>query len=224
MHNAEAEAFGRAPNRIAIRLLQMLDSIEIAGFAPISFRGLHSYAYLANLLGALWDVDPLDGKILKAGAPYYPELRVAMDRMIAWGWVDLVDYHAVEIDGAWIGEGSVGLNTAVARPLLEQMKVFESECRVSEFLKRLALSVAPYADELVLLVSRDVTWTDRRVGRGDVLDYAEDKDANYTANAAELFSEVLPLGLTPSRGERLQYYMELLEQRGSSGGGGLRVA
>lgn len=224
MHSAEAMAFGRAPDRIAVRLLQMLDSIEIAGFAPISFRGLHSYAYLANLLGALWDVDPLDGKILKAGVPYYPELRVALDRMAVLGWVDLVDYHAVEINGSWVGEGSVGLNTASARPLIHRLQIFESERRVSEFLKRLALSVAPYAEELVTLVSRDVTWTDRRVGKGDVLDYAEDKDANYTANAAEFFDEVLPPGLKPSRGERLQYYMELLERRAFAGDGGLRVA
>jgi hypothetical protein len=214
MDDVSAASSGRSIERVSIRLLQLLDSVELAGFAPMSFRAVHSYAYLANLLGKLWDVDPLDGKILKAGAPYYPEVRVALDRTILLGLVDLTEYSAVEIEpGTWTGEGLVGLNTECARPILSRLDIFESERQVRSFLTSLAFAIAPYANELVEIVSTDVTWTDKRVGKGDVLDFAESRDANYTANAANAFADVLPAGMKPTQGEKLQYYVELLERR-----------
>lgn len=214
MDELPSVASGRSIDRVSVRLLQMLDSIEQAGFAPITFRALHSYAYLANLLGELWDVDPLDGKILKAGAPYYPELRLALDKTIFLGLVDLTEYEAKEAEpGTWIGEGLVGLNTTLARPLLSALDIFESERRVKSFLSGLAFAIAPYSSELVAIVSTDVTWTDKRIGKGDVLDYAERNPQNYTLNAANAFSDVLPEGMKPTKGEKLQYYVELLERR-----------
>jgi hypothetical protein len=191
----------------------MLDGIEIAGFAPISLADLHGYAYLANLLSPLWDVDPLDGKVLKQGRPYYPELREALDRMIFLGVVDLVEFGAERIDDVFDLVGSVGLNTDAGRAILDQMDAFSDERRVREFLRQLALAVAPSADELGDLITRDVTWTDNRTGRGDVLDFAEWRDANYTLNATNAFESVLPAGMSPSRGEKLQYYVHLLERR-----------
>lgn len=207
----------RSANRVALRLLQMLDGIEEAGIAPISFRALHGFAYLGNLLAPLWDVDPLDGKILKAGYPYYPELREAIDRTIFLGIVDLVSLKPSRLDnGGWEVHGEVGLNTSVARPILDTVSAFADERRVRDFLAKLALSVAPHAEQLSTFITDDVTWTDNRIGRGDVLDFAEWRDANYTLNAAQAFEETLPRHLKPSKGEKLQYYVHLLERRAAA--------
>ena len=205
---------GRSPDFVALRLLQMLDGIEVAGFAPVSFRALHSFAYLGNLLAPLWDVDPLDGKVLKDGYPYYPELREAIDRMIFLGFVELLRLEPVrERNGSWTVEGEIGLSTDLARPLLGALDIFDDERRVRDFLVKLAFAIAPRADELASLVTVDVTWTDNRTGHGDVIDFAEWQDANYTLNTALAFDRLLPAGMTPSRGEKLQYYVNLLERR-----------
>jgi hypothetical protein len=207
----------RNPQRVALRLLQMLDGVEAAGFSPISFHALHGFAYLGNLLAPLWDVDPLDGKILKTGTPYYPELREALDRMIFLGLVELTSFEPVRLaDGTWIGAGEVGLNTRVARPILDEMDIFTDERRIRDFLMRLALAIAPVSNELSSFVTVDVTWTDNRVGRGDVLDFAEWRDANYTLNTVHAFERALPKGMTPTRGEKLQYYVHLLERRAAA--------
>jgi hypothetical protein len=208
---------GRSAERVALRLLQILDAIEAAGFSPISFQALHGFAYLGNLLAPLWDVDPLDGKILKSGTPYYPELREAIDRMIFLGLVDLTSFEPVRLeDGTWIGAGEVGLNTRLARPIILSMDIFSDECRIRDFLNRLALAVAPVSAELASFVTADVTWTDNRTGRGDVLDFAELRNANYTLNTAQAFDYTLPKGMTPSRGEKLQYYVYLLERQAAA--------
>jgi hypothetical protein len=204
----------RNPQRVTLRLLQMLDAVEAAGFSPISFQALHGFAYLGNLLAPLWDVDPLDGKVLKTGTPYYPELREALERVIFLGLVELVSFEPVRLsDGTWIGAGEVGLNTRVTRPILNEMDIFSDERRIRDFLIRLALAIAPVSNELASLVTLDVTWTDNRVGRGDVLDFAEWRDANYTLNAVQTFDRAMPKGMIPTRGEKLQYYVHLLERR-----------
>ncbi|MFC3694469.1 hypothetical protein [Chenggangzhangella methanolivorans] len=193
----------------------MLDGIEHAGFAPVGFRTVHGFAYLGNLLAPLWDVDPLDGKILKKGYPYYPEVRQALDTLIFNGLVDLTKLEAKCINSEWVAEGEIGLNYKAARPLLDKLDVFSDEKAVRDFLKALAFSVSPFADELPHIVMSDVTWTDNRTGRGDVIDFAEYRNANYSLNVANAFDRALPTSMIPSRGEKLQFYIHLLEKRAS---------
>ncbi|RZS76662.1 hypothetical protein EV217_4877 [Phyllobacterium myrsinacearum] len=206
----------RPPEIVSLRVLQMLDGIERAGFAPISFRSLHSFAYVGNLLSPLWDVDPLDGKILKQGYPYYPELRVAIDGAIFCGLIDLTKFEAANFEGEWVAEGEIGLNYALARPILDDLDVFSDEVRMRDFLYRLALALAPSAEELPELIMSDVTWTDNRTGRGDIIDYAETKEGNYTANTVRAFDELLPKSMASTKGEKLQFYVRLLEKRATT--------
>jgi hypothetical protein len=63
------------------------------------------------------------------------------------------------------------------------------------------------------LVQFDATWSDKRTGVGDVIDFSEWQEANYSAFAAQTFGELEPLGNTIGRGEKLPLYLRYLERR-----------
>ena len=62
------------------RLLLMLAALERAGVSPVEVNQLHAFAYFANVLSPLWDLDPLQGSVLKRkNGPHYKELGDALD-------------------------------------------------------------------------------------------------------------------------------------------------
>src|SRR5712692_8501575 len=88
---AQLKAWGRA-NREAlrqrIRVIQLLEAAERAGITPIPARRLHAYAYLADVLSPVWDLQPFDGKVLKVKhGPHYPDLQRELDRLVVLGLV-----------------------------------------------------------------------------------------------------------------------------------------
>src|SRR5438552_17717143 len=51
-------------------------------------RKLHVFAYLADVLSPVWNLQPFDGKVLKIqGGPHYPDLQSELDRLAVMGIV-----------------------------------------------------------------------------------------------------------------------------------------
>ena len=78
----------RAALRQRVRVVRLLEAAERAGITPIPARRLHAYAYLADVLSPVWDLQPFDGKVLKVKhGPHYPDLQREVDRLVVMGLV-----------------------------------------------------------------------------------------------------------------------------------------
>jgi hypothetical protein len=197
-----------------LRLIQLLDACEAADIAPVPVMRLHALAFLANVLAPIWSVQSYDGKILKRrGGPFYPELQKQLDRLVGLGFVTVSGVKHVEEDGRWRLDGSFALNINTTECILEMAKIFASERGAIEFLRRLAFAASRLREPVENLVLFDATWSDRRTGIGDVIDFSEWKAANYSAFAAQTFERVAPAGPNVGRGDKLPLYMRFLERK-----------
>ena len=198
-----------------LRLVQLLDAAEAAGLAPVKLLRLHAFAFLANLLSPVWELWPQDGKILKRrGGPFYPELQRDLDRLVGMGVVSIenLDYKKDQWK-RWCLEGDYALLYDRAEPILQAATEFEDERRVQRFLRELAFALAALSeDEFDQAMIEDATYADPRAVPGQVIDFDEWRRANYTANAANYFDHVMPLGLKASPGEKIQLYVRHLER------------
>ena len=95
---------------------------------------------------------------------------------------------------------------------IEVARAFRAEREVMDFLRRLAFAASRLKEPLESLVQFDATWSDKRTGIGDVIDFSEWKNANYSAFAAHTFEQLGPLGPTIGRGDKLPLYMRFLER------------
>lgn len=199
-----------------LRLVQLLDAAEAAGLTPIKLLRLHAFAFLANLLSPVWELWPQDGKILKRrGGPFYPELQRDLDRLVGMGVASIenLDYKKDE-QKRWRLEGSYALLYDRADPILEAAYKFEDEHEMHVFLRELAFALAALSeDEFDQAMVEDATYADPRAIAGQVIDFAEWRSANYTANAANYFDHVMPLNLKTSPGEKIHLYVRYLERR-----------
>src|SRR5208337_5409069 len=95
-----------------VRLTVLLDAAEEAGLAPMPVLRLHAFAYLANVLAPVWELPPLEGKVLKRrGGPFYPTLQHDLDRLIGLGVAIIFGVsHVQNEDGHWRLEGSYRLH------------------------------------------------------------------------------------------------------------------
>ncbi|MHB8268620.1 hypothetical protein [Bradyrhizobium sp.] len=197
-----------------LRLILLLDACEAADLSPVPIARLHALAFLANVLAPIWSVGSYDGKILKRrGGPFYPELQKQLDRLVGLGFVEITGVRHVEDQGHWRLEGSFGLNTKRTKEIIEFAKIFAAERDAVAFLRRLAFAASRLGKPLEDLVIFDATWSDKRTGVGDVIDFSEWKSANYSAFAAEMFDELGPPGPTIGRGDKLPLYMRFLERK-----------
>lgn len=197
-----------------LRLLLLLDACEAADLSPVPIARLHALAFLANVLAPVWSIGSYDGKILKRrGGPFYPELQKELDRLVGLGFVEVTGVRHIEDEGHWRLEGAFALNISITREIIEVAKSFADERAVISFLRRLAFVVSRLRDPIEKLVEFDATWSDKRTGVGDVIDFSEWKSANYSAFAAEMFDDLGPKGPTIGRGDKLPLYMRFLERK-----------
>ena len=202
-----------------LRLVLLLDACEAADLTPIPVSRFHAIAFLANILAPVWSENSFDGKILKrSGGPFYPILQRELDRLVGLGIATVHGVGHVKEKGRWRLDGSFALNNDKAQPIIDWFEAFEAERATRDFFRRVAFAIARLKYPIEQLVTEDVTWSDRRTGTGDVIDFSEWQLANYSASAAEYFSRVSPQGLRMSRGDKLQLYMHLLERRAHAAG------
>lgn len=199
-----------------VRLLQLLDAAGTAGLAPIDLRALHTLAYFANVLSPVWNLPPMDGKVLRrTGGPFYPVLQHDLDRLVGLGMVFITSVgHDQDEDGRWRLRGEFVLNRTLARSALETLGRFEDESRFRTFLRELANATTSFPDETIEHAPlADPTYGDPISRPGNVVDFAEWQQRNYVANAARHFRSLVPPGITATEGELLHLYVRHLRSR-----------
>ncbi len=197
------------------RVIELLESAEAAGLVPINILRLHAFAYLANVLAPTWDLDPLDGKILKRqGGPFYPQLQTDIDRLVGRGLVRVSQLgHVQDEMGRWRLDGSYELNRHLAASVLDYLANSSSEARVYRFVRELALAISALSEtDFDLAMTEDATYSDPLVSPSNVIDFDEWRKVNYSASAAKYFHDA-GAGFTPTPGEQLHLYVRHLYRR-----------
>ena len=182
----------------SIRLVLLLDAAENAGLTPIPILQLHTFAYLSNVLSPVWWEMPVqDGKILKRhGGPFYPSLQHDLDRLVGKGVVFISGIsHVLDEEQQWRLEGSYNLNRSFADRILAVTKKFDNENRLLTFLQELAYAISALSGhDLERATTQDATYSDPIIDAGNVIDFAEWRKINYSANAARHFERLIPSG------------------------------
>ena len=207
--------------RRRIRLVMLLGSAESAGLTPLPILRLHALAYLSNVLAPVWDMPVLEGKVLKRrGGPFYPALQHDLDRLVGMGVVVISELgHKLDEDQRWGLEGSYILNPNLADRVQRRIHEFESEKRLATFFQELAFALSSLSDEeLDRAMTEDATYSDLMIGVGNVVDFAEWQQKNYSANAARYFQNILPAGTRATPGEKLHFYVRHIHARISGAG------
>jgi hypothetical protein len=202
------------------RILMLLEAAEHTGLTPIPVLELHAFAYFANVLSPIWDLQPQKRSVLRRrGGPYYPELQDDVDVLIGRGLVSIEGLrHVPDEDGRWRLEGSFAIANNGSLTVTEALRAFEDEHRLFSFYRELGFALAAIPDELrARTVDQDATYGDDRVGEGAIIDFAEWKRANYSENAARFFDSVMPGGRPATPAQKLHLYAHHLQQRLSIG-------
>lgn len=202
--------------RRSVRLLMLLDSAEAAGIAPLGVLQLHSLAYLSNVLAPVWTLPPLDGKVMKRTAgPFYPDLQRDLDHLVATGVVHVSNLDCVrQDDGHWRLEGYFSLNHLFADPVIGYYRHDDAGMALAAFIEELTYAFSAFSDnDLAAVTSQDASYSDQLTAFGNIVDFGEWKNINYTANAANYFEYLLPGGVLPTLGERLHLYARHLDRR-----------
>lgn len=196
-----------------VRLVVLLDAAEEAGLGPVPVLRLHMLGYLANVLSPVWDMPAMEGKILKRnGGPFYPILQHELDRLVGAGVVRIGNVRfSRDGDDRFRLEGNYWLNRAFADRILSAIYAVESQARVAHFVRELAYAVSALSfGDIDVAMQEDATYSDPLVEVGNVVDFAEWQDVNYSANAAHYFERVRGADLTP--GEKLHLYVRQLHR------------
>lgn len=202
--------------RRQVRLVVLLHAVERAGLTPFPILRLHTFAFLSNVLAPVWHLSPLDGKLLKRrGGPFYPALQQDLDRLVGMGVVTISGLsHAKDETDRWRLEGAYQLNEPLARAALAHVGDLDEERRIFTFVQELAFALSALTDhELDSAMTEDATYADPVVGVGNVIDFAEWQDKNWSAGAAVGFARVMPNGVAATPGEKLHMYVRHLHAR-----------
>ena len=200
----------------SIRLVLLLYASENAGLTPIPILHLHNLAYLSNVLSPVWKMPTLDGKILKRhGGPFYPSLQHDLDRLVGTGVVLISGIsHVLNEEQRWRLEGTYILNQSFAGRILTFIKESESDSRLLAFLQELAYALSALSDnDLERATTEDATYSDPIIDTGNVIDFGEWRNVNYSSNAARHFEQLIPGGGRATRGEMLHLYVHHLHRR-----------
>jgi hypothetical protein len=193
------------------RLLLLLEAAGDAGLEPVPLLLLHALAYLSNALAPVWSLQPFDGKVLKRrGSPFYPVLQWDVDHLVGRGLIKAFDIRYIDDDGKWRINASYTLNPALANNTLDVMKRIGFSPGLRAFCAELAQAMAALPpDRMATVISEDAAYGDPMIEVSNVVNFAEDRAVNFTANAAEAFRP--DVSLTPS--ERVHLYIRHLQER-----------
>ena len=192
----------------------MLDVLEVVGAIPLPSREFHAFAYFVNVLIPLWDVDPLEGSVLKdENGPFFPELQRGIDYLISRG---IVGVSSLETSNRGISV-KIHLNYDLAEPILAGIGSLPDEAEITDFLQKLGFAfVEILPDRRDGAVTVDASWSDPAVDGGRVIDFGEwvqSTHGNPAWNVAQRLQSYAPEGITLNRSEKLLMYMRLMKRR-----------
>jgi hypothetical protein len=196
-----------------------MDALERAGGTPIDTRDLHAFAYFANVLSPLWEVQPLEGSVLKEpDGPYFQTLQREIDRCVGDGFIVVEEIRPfIGDNGQPRIDATLRLAVDRARSSISLISSLPDEVQISAFLVELAFAFleihADRRDDAALV---DAAWSDPSVADDRVVDFAEWVVSTYENpawNTAQRFQEFAPEGVTLNHAEKLVLYMRLMKGR-----------
>lgn len=199
--------------RRQVRILMLLDAAENAGLAPIRVHRLHAYAFFSNVLAPVWSTPEFDGRILKRrGGPFYPAVQRDLDRLVGRGLADITSLgHVLGDDGRWRLDGAFSLNRALAGGVLDVIKSIPQLRQVHSFIQEVGYAVSALSDsDFDSVAEQDAVYSDSTISYENVVDFAEWRHLNYSANAARHFST---LSERATSAELLHLYVRHLHRR-----------
>lgn len=206
------------PILVRARLLQMLSAIERTGGIAISLESLNAFAYFSNVLSPLWEIEPVEGSVLKDGAPRFPSLEAELDRLVGEGLVKVASL-GIETppQGSPAFTALFRIDAAKAAPTLQIIQALPDEESSEGFLLELAaafLDIRPDRQDEAAM--KDAAYSNPKVSTGRVVDFAEwvspTRD-NASWNVAQAFQRYAPEKVTLNRAEKLVMYMNLMKRR-----------
>jgi hypothetical protein len=203
-----------------LRLIGILDAANWSGLTPIDTATLHTLAYLADVLSPIWQLEPLDGKVLKQSmGPYYPSLQVDLDRLVGMGVVKVDSLLTTKsIAGDIQLQGLFSLNQNFSKPILDAMRGFEDESNVLTFMREVAQAFSRLSDnEMPTAMEEDATYGNPNVDTGEVIDFGEWERPAETASAiaAKQIDAMAGRQLKPA--ETIEIYVNHIIKRVSDG-------
>lgn len=202
---------------IRARLLQMLSVLERTGGAAVSTDTLNAFAYFANVLSPLWDIDPIEGSVLKQGAPRFPSLELELDALVGAGLVTVISLTQPTAGAGSSVVATFRINHEKSAPLLDSIRMLPDEQSAESFLLDLAsafLEIRPDRQDDAAI--SDAAYSNPKVAHGRVVDFAEwvsPRRGNAAWNVAQSFQRYVPERVTLSRAEKLVMYMHLMKRR-----------
>ena len=106
--------------RRQVRIVLILDAAEKTGLTPLPILQLHTLAFLSNILAPVWDLEPIDGKLLKRhGGPFYARLQADLNRLVGQGIALISNINYIkDAKERWRFNGKYKLNRHFAERIL----------------------------------------------------------------------------------------------------------
>jgi hypothetical protein len=199
-----------------VRILLIVDAAARAGLGPLPVGQLHLLAYFSNVLSPVWKLPPLDGKILKRlGGPFYPALQKQVDLLVGAGvlFIQGVD-HAKDEEGKWRLVGSFSTNPVFADRILAAVSSIRDMYSVRVFVQELAYAFASLDPAKIFSTAdQDAAYSDPVVEAGNVVDFGEWRDINYSSRSADYLASFMASGDWTLPGEKIHMYVRHMHQR-----------
>lgn len=202
-----------------VRLLQIFSALERAGVLPATIPDVHTFAFFSNVMSPLWDLEPLEGAVLKlADGPYYPFLQKELDHLVAAGFLEVDSLNVTNSKGA-AGQlrATFRLASQMERSVVDRFDGLPDEVETLRFLTELAFSFANIKrGNRVAVAMKDATFSNPAISEDRIIDFAEWNDprsSDASVMAANRFQKYAPAGITLNRAEKLSMYMSLIVRR-----------
>ena len=208
------------------RILVLLDAAERAAITPLLSARLHALAYLADVLSPVWDLPPIDGKVLKLeDGPHYPDVQAELDYLVVYGLVTIEEMRYVSrLDGGARLEGKYGLDFSSNHlfPILEALGAGEPNAGLDprdttsyNYLTELAAAFATVPNENIDRAAKvDATYANDRVATLDLIDFEPPplqlSEVNRSVAVTQRFEQFVPNAARLLASERLYLYANYL--------------
>ncbi len=206
--------------RQQVRLLVLLDAARAAGLSPVPVMRLHIIAYMSDVLSPVWNLTPYEGEVYKRSqGPFYPELQHDLDRLVGRGMVNVerITHVSVGNDRARI-DAHYSINRDLAGEVLDHLPLLPQEEEPTVFMRELTLALSSMSDDDIdRAFEQDATYSNRKIGNKNVIEFQEARELNYSANAAAAMGNLVPTKAVVGAGEKVHLYVRHLRARLNGG-------
>lgn len=206
--------------KLQVRVLRLLRALIDSGLEEVSLEDFHAFAFFAEALAPVWDVQsPLSDVLKEEDGPHYPALQRELDRLVGYGLVTVSRLTSEDRGGRWRLDVAFSINIKAAAAVLDVADAMPDEdMNAAEFLTELAFSFADIPVGLRDDAARvDAAWSAPSATSGRLISLSGErgrsKPGNYSTDAARHFQTFAPDGVTLTPAEQTSLYMSLMKRR-----------